>query len=173
MTPVLVLTHLATKGGVWLIAMLALVAFGRGLQRRAGLALATGFVLHLALLEGALKHTVQRQRPFAALGLTLRDNLLNPESFSFPSGHSAGSFLSAWVIGAVYPRARVPLLVLAGMIAVSRIHLGAHYLTDIGVGAVCGVALAEALVRAFRLRDERPGEPAPQPPAPAPSPQES
>ncbi len=157
MTPVLVLTHLATKGGIWLIAMLALVVFGRGRQRRAGAALAAGFVLHLALLEGALKHLVQRERPFAALGLTLRDSLLNPESFSFPSGHSAGSFLSAWVIGALYPRARTPLIALAGLIALSRVHLGAHYLSDIAVGGVVGVLLGEAMVRWFRLRGETDG----------------
>ncbi len=150
------LTHVATKGGLWLLACLALLVFGRGLTRRTGAALAVGLLVHVALVEGALKHVVARQRPFAALGLTLRDSLVDPATYSFPSGHSTASFLGAWILGARFPRWRVPLLVLAGLVAASRVQLGAHYPSDVLVGGVVGILLGMVLVRALRIAPDTP-----------------
>lgn len=146
-------THLVTHGGVVLLVALALLAFGRGRTRRAGIALVVGLVVHVVLLEGVIKHAVARERPFAALGLTLRDSLVDPTSYSFPSGHSAAGFLCAWIVGARYPRWQLPLLALACLIALSRLHLGAHYPTDVAAGAVFGMLLGGVLVRAARVAD--------------------
>ena len=142
-------SHLVTHGGVVVLAALALLVFGRGRTRRAGAALAAGLVAHVLVLEGLVKHAVERERPYAALGLYLRDSLVDPASYSFPSGHSAASFMAAAVVGARYPRARVPLFVLATLVALSRVHLGAHYPSDVVAGAVFGLVLGAILVRAF------------------------
>ena len=153
-TPVEVVTHVATRGGVWLLAALLLAAFGRGLTRRTGAALLAGLVLHVLLLETALKSVVQRPRPCIALGIPLRDGIVDPATYSFPSGHSAASFLAAWVLGARFPRLRLPLLALAGLVAASRVALGAHYPTDVAAGAVLGSVLGIALARTFGLRPD-------------------
>lgn len=145
------ITHLVTRGGAVVVVAVVMLALGRGRTRRAGAALAAGLLAHVLLLEGVVKNVVQRKRPFTALGLTLRDSLVDPASFSFPSGHSAAAFLGAWVIGARYPRHRAPLIVLACCVALSRVHLGAHYPTDVAAGAVFGVVLGAALVRVARV----------------------
>ncbi len=148
------ITHVATKGGVWAVIGLTMLAFGRGRNRRTGAAIALGLVVHVLLLEAVIKHAVARPRPFVTLGLVLRDALVDPASFSFPSGHSAASFLGAWVLGSRFPRLRVPLLCVAGLVALSRVQLGAHYPTDVICGALFGLILGVAMVRLFRVADD-------------------
>ncbi len=167
--PAELVTHVATRGGVWLVTGILLAVLGTGRHRRTGLALCAGLVAHVLLIETLLKEAVARERPYLALGLELRDTFLREESFSFPSGHSAASFLAAWVLGATYPRLRKPLLALAALVAVSRVHLGAHWPSDVAAGAFAGLALGVVLVRLFRLgTPPAAADAAAPPPAPLP-----
>jgi membrane-associated phospholipid phosphatase len=83
-----------------------------------------------------------------------------PESASFPSGHSATAFATAVAVGLVYPRLRVPLLVLAALVALSRVYLGMHYATDVLVGTALGVAIGLATGWAVLRVARRPIAPA-------------
>jgi len=65
-----------------------------------------------------------------------------PDNGAMPSGHAAGAFAAAVAVGLVHPRLRWPLLALAGLVALSRVWLGVHYLTDVIVGAALGAAVA-------------------------------
>ena len=96
------------------------------------------------LLNVAVKHAVQRPRPGWGYALQSLDG------YSFPSGHTAGATLFyAIVVILLWPHmpsvgARIALLTTATLlvllVAVSRIFLGAHYMTD------CVAATIEALV---------------------------
>jgi membrane-associated phospholipid phosphatase len=68
-----------------------------------------------------------------------------PHSASMPSGHAAGAFAAALAVGLVHPRLRWPLLALAALIALSRVWLGVHYLSDVIAGAALGSAVALAV----------------------------
>jgi undecaprenyl-diphosphatase len=70
----------------------------------------------------------------------------------FPSGHATTAFAAAVVLGMLWPRARVPLYVLAGLIALSRVVLGSHYPSDAIAGAMFGTVAAALVVRAFAKR---------------------
>ena len=102
-------------------------------------------------LKSRVKHRVDRTRPGAMLdgiGYALekgssKDKALN----SFPSGHTADAVSVARAIAHGYPGAAVPAYALAGLIAAIQIPRCAHYPTDIGAGALIGLA-AEAAVRA-------------------------
>ncbi len=61
---------------------------------------------------------------------------------SFPSGHSVTA-LSAYVVFAlIFPKFRI-LFIFAGIIiALSRIVVGAHYLSDVIVGGILGTCFA-------------------------------
>jgi undecaprenyl-diphosphatase len=72
---------------------------------------------------------------------------LVPGSAAMPSGHAAGAFAAAVAVGLVHPRLRLPLLVLAALIALSRVWLGVHYLSDVVVGAALGTAVALVVYR--------------------------
>jgi membrane-associated phospholipid phosphatase len=70
-----------------------------------------------------------------------------PESTSFPSGHSAAAFAFAAGVGHAWPVASIPLFVLAGTVAYSRVHTGVHYPGDVIAGSAMGLGAAFVAVR--------------------------
>jgi membrane-associated phospholipid phosphatase len=72
--------------------------------------------------------------------------------YSFPSGHAVTGFALAFAIGAVWPRARVWMLVYALLIAASRLVLLAHHPSDVVAGALIGVLGAMAVRYWFAAR---------------------
>ncbi len=58
---------------------------------------------------------------------------------SFPSGHAVTSFALAFAVSAVWPQARVVMIVYAVLIAISRLVLLAHHPSDVAAGALIGV----------------------------------
>jgi undecaprenyl-diphosphatase len=44
----------------------------------------------------------------------------------------------------VYPRLGRPLLVLAGVVALSRVYLGVHFVLDVAAGTLLGIAVGIA-----------------------------
>jgi membrane-associated phospholipid phosphatase len=63
------------------------------------------------------------------------------EFTSFPSGHAQTAFALATALTLLFPRWGIPLFLLAGAVAVSRIVLTAHYLSDVIAGAGIGILL--------------------------------
>jgi undecaprenyl-diphosphatase len=71
---------------------------------------------------------------------------------SFPSGHAATAAAAALALGFLFPRLRVVLIALAAWVCLSRVALGAHYVTDVLAGAAAGAASAIAWRRWFAAR---------------------
>jgi membrane-associated phospholipid phosphatase len=71
---------------------------------------------------------------------------------SFPSGHTTTSFAAALALGAVFPRGRPVFLGVALLIALSRIVLNVHYLSDVIAGALLGAAVAFLVLTPLRKR---------------------
>lgn len=91
------------------------------------------------------KKFLPRRRPFIALENVLIGKKIYKDA-SFPSGHSTAAFCTATVISSVVPALSVVFFILATLVAVSRIYLGLHYPSDITVGAVIGIIVANLFI---------------------------
>jgi membrane-associated phospholipid phosphatase len=111
------------------------------------------------LLNAALKQIFRRARPY------FDDPLLTLATYSFPSGHTAGTtvlygFVAVLLLSRVHERRwRVAILAGAGamvaLVALSRVYLGLHYLSDVVVAVIVGLlwlALCLVIVRAMWRR---------------------
>lgn len=97
------------------------------------------YVLELSLYF-ILKNTIKRPRPHNLDGLSA---LISPsDTFSFPSGHTAGAFVFATVVAFFFPVFALPAYICAVGIGLSRVVLGVHYPSDIAAGAVLGTSCA-------------------------------
>jgi undecaprenyl-diphosphatase len=72
-----------------------------------------------------------------------------PESSAFPSGHAASAFAFAYAVGRHLPLLAVPIRLLAGAVAYSRVHTGVHYPGDVVVGSITGAGAAAMVGAAF------------------------
>ena len=136
-----VLSLMGNGGAVWIETAVLLLFFRK--TRRAGvamlLALAAGYVIG----NLCIKELVMRPRPFVTHSdLTA---LLDPgDPWSFPSGHALSSFAAATALWCFHKKTGVLALVLAALIAFSRLYASVHYPTDVLAGMLIGIALAHA-----------------------------
>jgi membrane-associated phospholipid phosphatase len=95
------------------------------------------------------KHLVGRPRPYVHRSVRARAARHQPPApgdayLSFPSGHAAlsAALVTSW--GASYPRWYVlgPGALWATAVALSRVHLGVHYPSDILAGTIVGAGVA-------------------------------
>jgi undecaprenyl-diphosphatase len=100
------------------------------------------FMVDLAAYK-AIKHWVKRPRPFQQFA-GLVNLIVPPDVFSFPSGHTAGAFVVASLIGYYYPAGLIPLYLWASLVGFSRIFLRVHYPSDVLAGACLGILSAKA-----------------------------
>jgi undecaprenyl-diphosphatase len=95
-----------------------------------------------------MKRACGRKRP-CALEPNCWATLLPPDQFSFPSGHTITAFAVAVTLGVYYPALLVGLLFCAASVALSRILLGMHFLSDVVVGGIIGALLGFASAALF------------------------
>jgi undecaprenyl-diphosphatase len=84
-----------------------------------------------------VKRTVGRPRPSRATDSIA--HIVEPDRFSFPSGHAAAAMSVAFIYAMAFPSIAVPLLVLAGIVGMSRVVLGVHYPGDVLAGQMIAV----------------------------------
>jgi len=129
----------AGDADAWTLIVVGLFIAGGDLRdaviRRVPALLLTLFVTHI------LKRVFRRSRPSVKMP-DLARLLGNPDAFSFPSSHTACAWAICMGMSLHFPTASYFLIPLAAGISWSRIHVGAHYLSDILVGASIGVTLS-------------------------------
>jgi len=150
---------LSWLGSAWVnwplrILALALLAWRRHWLRLAALALA---VISSEVLIGVLKAAIDRPRP--------PGSLITTTGASFPSGHAVATAVTAVGLvlvlaapGRTRWRWEVNAVLITSVMALSRVYLRAHWLSDTVAGALLGAGLAlgwPALLLAIRQRQER------------------
>lgn len=130
----------AGDGWIWYWTGLCVLLFG-GEGRLTAIASAGSAALTGIGLFKLLKKLSGRRRP-CEIEPHCWATLLPPDQFSFPSGHTITAFAVSIALGEFYPELLPALLFCAVSIAVSRILLGMHFLSDVIVGATIGSGLA-------------------------------
>ncbi|HEX2996646.1 MAG TPA: phosphatase PAP2 family protein [Anaerolineales bacterium] len=93
----------------------------------------------LAALVLAVKFTVKRQRPEGQWGRVYRFT----DPHSFPSGHAARAFLIATVATGLGPAwLAIALWIWAPLVALARVAMGVHYVSDVVAGTFLGILVA-------------------------------
>lgn len=117
-------------------------------SKRKGLAVILLATLAVALdgLIGSqvMKHLIARPRPCRVL-VGINEIAGCSRTFSFPSGHASMSFSIAFVMIKFYRWQAIPILILAGLVAYSRIYAGVHYPSDVAAGLLLGTVIAMLL----------------------------
>lgn len=134
-------------GWIWYALGFMLLAYG-GPRRFSAVAAAGAAAILGILVFKALKRLSQRPRP-CQIEPHCWSKVLPPDRFSFPSGHTMTAFSIAVVISFFYPSLEGMLFFMAVSIAISRIVLGMHFLSDVLAGVVLGVALGCGAITAF------------------------
>lgn len=153
------ITVLGNAGIFWILLAVALLIPKK--TRKAGLAMGIALILGLIFCNMTLKPLVARVRPYDVAGVA--PYLIEVQhDFSFPSGHTTASFEGATVVFLYYKKWGIAALVLAALIAFSRMYLYVHYPTDILGGIALGVLFAwvgskasDAIFKAIATRKEK------------------
>lgn len=95
------------------------------------------------LTVGVMKNTLRRKRPFETI-IELDSLRIGIDQYSFPSGHTTAAFCLA-VTSALVTQGNIAsaaYLLLALLVALSRVYLGVHYPSDVITGGFIGSSYA-------------------------------
>jgi undecaprenyl-diphosphatase len=134
------LSRISDHSVLWFTVAAGLASTRRVRLRRAALRGVIGIGIASPIVNLAGKQAFRRKRPIIDMVPHIRVRWRIPTSPAFPSGHSASAAAFATGVAMEAPAAvAVPVAVVAGTVAFSRIYNGAHYPGDVLAGAALGV----------------------------------
>ena len=92
-----------------------------------------------------LKYIIMRPRPFIELGVR---SLVILKSYSFPSAHAAAVFSAMAILDKEFPKMKWIWLTIAVVVALSRLYIGVHYLSDVIAGGILGYFVGLVIIAA-------------------------
>lgn len=142
LTPILkAISYMGNAGIIWIIIALLFILIKK--YRKIGITMCIGLVLCLIIGNGILKPLIARTRPY---DLEINSNILiqieKPNDYSFPSGHTLAAFTSAVIILLYNKRLGIFAIILASLMAFSRLYFYVHFPTDVLGGIILGIAFA-------------------------------
>lgn len=132
---------LGSSGAIWILAAFALICTKK--YRKDGLLLLAGLALGVLVGNVILKNWIARPRP-CWLDTSIKLLVANPTDYSFPSGHTLASVIGATVLTMTNRKFGWAAILLAALIAFSRLYLYVHFPSDILGGIVLGILIGGA-----------------------------
>ncbi|BCN31297.1 phosphatase PAP2 family protein [Anaeromicropila herbilytica] len=147
------ITMLGDYGGVWL-----LISGGLLLSRKTRKVAILSFIsLILCYLVNniIIKNVVHRKRPFNQYE-DIEELVKKPKDYSFPSGHTCGSFAAAGIyIRFLHGKIARFSILLASIIGYSRIYVGVHYPSDVVIGGMIGILGSQSIYYMYRFLSKK------------------
>ncbi|MER7463491.1 phosphatase PAP2 family protein [Streptomyces sp. NPDC097981] len=144
----------ANHGVLWGGAAVAIAVLGSAGARKAALRGAASLALASATVNTVGKWSVRRPRPLLEGVPEVRRLVTQPQTTSFPSGHSASAFAFTTGLALEAPGWGAVVAPLAVSVAFSRVYTGVHYPSDVAAGAALGVAAGFVVRRLARVVEE-------------------
>lgn len=133
-----IFTTLGNYGEVWIVIILCFMI--KKETRKIAMFAVVALILEVIVVEEVLKPIFIRERPFIVNPIPLI--IKEPSGYSFPSGHAASAFSVAFFLYLNNVRFKKTILILAGIMAFSRLYVYVHYPTDVLAGIVIGMGIA-------------------------------
>ena len=150
---------LASSSGViiWLVFAAVIFLWYPPQGKRTAFLMVAALLLSIFLVSDFLKEIIERPRPFLAL-TDVKLLIEKPNSFSFPSGHSANSFACATVIAKRIKPLAALVVSIAFTIGLSRVYVGVHFPFDVVGGAIIGIVCGLVVLYIERIygKENRP-----------------
>src|SRR5260221_405471 len=106
------------------------------------LVLALVILLGDTFVIGSLKTAIGRSRPAGSSEVVELQAAAGPSNFSMPSSHAANWFAATTVCFLYYRRSLYFMMPMALAVSYSRVYKGAHYPSDVFIGALVGAGFA-------------------------------
>ncbi len=137
-----VITRLGDGGMIWIVLTLLLLLLPK--YRITGTAMAIALLMGLVICNLGMKPLFARIRPYdyqlLHFGRMIPLLVEAQSDFSFPSGHTIASFEAATVL-LENRKWGIAAMILAALIAFSRLYLYVHYPTDVLCSVVLGIGI--------------------------------
>lgn len=129
-------TTIGDVGLIWIIISLILLFTKK--YKKVGIISIISLAICLLIVNLGLKPLVHRERPFNIIeNLTLL--IKEPHDYSFPSGHTAASFVMVYIFYKYIKKYFPIVLIVALLISFSRLYLTVHFPSDVIAGIFLGL----------------------------------
>ena len=145
-------TTIGESGFVWIAIAIVLTCIPK--TRKCGLTMMIAMAITYLVGNLFLKNVIARPRPCVVDNSVILE-IPFPSEYSFPSGHSSNGFAGAVTIFCYYHKAGILCLLMAAVIAFSRLYFFVHYPTDILGGLVLGTLDALLAVYIVKRLEDR------------------
>ncbi len=143
-----IITSLSNAGIFWVLLAGFFLCFRN--TRKIGITMGIAIILGLIIGNLTLKPLIARIRPYDFDPSIVL--LVSPEhDYSFPSGHTLAAFEGAFSLFLYHKKTGTAAMILAAMIAFSRLYLMVHYPLDVIAGTILGTLLAFA---AYKITEQ-------------------
>jgi undecaprenyl-diphosphatase len=129
----------------------AVLFFSKKYQNRQAVIEAMWGLLVAVLIVSSVAFFVHRDRPFLTDPSQIKLLIPEPLNTSFPSGHTAASFVIAFVFLRHHRKIGYVSLAMAVLVALGRIAVGAHYPSDI-LGGMLAAFVSMLIVHGIHRR---------------------
>ncbi|HEU0128254.1 MAG TPA: phosphatase PAP2 family protein, partial [Pseudonocardiaceae bacterium] len=145
------LSTAANHSMLW-FAIAVVLAGKKGATRRGAMRGLLAIAATSVTAKVGLKPALPRRRPPAEESPAYQGYADRPTSSSFPSGHAASAAAFTTAVALECRNAGLTIAPLAAAVAYSRVHIGAHWTSDVVAGAVVGSGIALGTQRWWPVR---------------------
>ena len=138
------ITLLGDAGIFWILCSVAMILIPK--TRKTGLSMGISLLIGLLVCNVTLKPLIGRIRPYDYQMQHFQKEIIllveGLHDYSFPSGHTIASFEAATALLIGNKKLGIPAMILAVLIAFSRLYLYVHYPTDVLASIALGIGIA-------------------------------